>query len=123
MLSPDWRFHQMSSEACAGGSGPAGCGICQSNSHGITRRRFVQGLVASGVIAGLDLWRWPALAAKSAAGPPILSGNSFNLIVERVLVNYTGRAAYATAVNGSVPAPTLRWREGDTVTLAVSNRL
>jgi CopA family copper-resistance protein len=29
----------------------------------------------------------------------------------------------ATGVNGSVPAPILRWREGDTVTLAVTNRL
>jgi FtsP/CotA-like multicopper oxidase with cupredoxin domain len=29
----------------------------------------------------------------------------------------------ATAVNGSVPGPTLRWREGDAVTLAVTNRL
>ncbi len=29
----------------------------------------------------------------------------------------------ATAVNGPVPAPTLRWREGDTVTLRVTNRL
>ena len=44
-------------------------------------------------------------------------------MVERIPVNYTGRRAYATAVNGSVPAPTLRWREGDTVTVAVSNRL
>ncbi|MFX8766408.1 multicopper oxidase domain-containing protein, partial [Acinetobacter baumannii] len=29
----------------------------------------------------------------------------------------------ATAVNGTVPAPTLRFREGDTVTLRVHNRL
>ncbi len=38
-------------------------------------------------------------------------------------MNYGGRAANAIAVNGSVPGPTLRWREGDTVTIAVSNRL
>jgi FtsP/CotA-like multicopper oxidase with cupredoxin domain len=80
-------------------------------------------VVAGGVIASLDLWRWPAFADKSTAAPVIRSGNSFNLVVEQVPVNYTGRPAYATAVNGSVPAPTLRWREGDTVTLAVSNRL
>ena len=34
-----------------------------------------------------------------------------------------GRRATAVGVNGQVPAPILRWREGDTVTLAVSNRL
>src|ERR1700730_1605972 len=86
------------------------------NSHGITRRRFVLGIVAGGVIAGLDLWRWPASvsASTSAAGPSILSGNHWNLVAHQVPVNYTGRTAYATAVNGSVPGPTLRWREGDT---------
>jgi CopA family copper-resistance protein len=93
------------------------------SSKPLTRRRFVQGIVTGGVIAALDAWRWPALAAKSLASPSILSGNLFNLVVEQVPVNYTGRSAYATAVNGSVPAPTLRWREGDTVTLAVRNRL
>ncbi|GBR02444.1 copper oxidase [Acetobacter oeni] len=29
----------------------------------------------------------------------------------------------ATGINGSMPAPTLRWREGDTVEIAVTNRL
>ena len=29
----------------------------------------------------------------------------------------------ATTVNGTLPAPTLRWQEGDTVTLRVTNRL
>ena len=28
----------------------------------LSRRRFVQGLVAGGVFAGLDLWRWPRVA-------------------------------------------------------------
>jgi CopA family copper-resistance protein len=113
----------MSSETLDGGSSPAPRGSWRSNSRGITRRRFVQGIVAGGVMAGLDLWRWPAFAAKSSAGPATLSGNLFNLVVEQVSVNYAGRPAYATAVNGLVPAPTLRWREGDTVTLSVTNRL
>jgi FtsP/CotA-like multicopper oxidase with cupredoxin domain len=38
-------------------------------------------------------------------------------------VNFTGRRSVATAVNGFVPGPILRWREGDTITLAVTNRL
>lgn len=91
----------------------------------LSRRRFVQSVLASGAIAAFDLWRWPAsvVAFVRAAGPPILSGNYFNLLAEQVPVNFTGRPAYATTVNGSVPGPTLRWREGDTVTLAVTNRL
>jgi FtsP/CotA-like multicopper oxidase with cupredoxin domain len=80
-------------------------------------------VLAGGVMAGLDLWRWPAFAEKTAGGPPVLSGNSFNLVVEQIPVNFTGRPSVATAVNGSVPAPILRWREGDTVTISVTNRL
>ncbi|MGH8189675.1 MAG: copper resistance system multicopper oxidase, partial [Steroidobacteraceae bacterium] len=37
--------------------------------------------------------------------------------------NYTGAPRMAVALNGQVPAPTLRFREGDTVTLRVTNRL
>jgi hypothetical protein len=38
-------------------------------------------------------------------------------------VNFTGAARMATTVNGLLPGPTLRWREGTTVTLRVTNRL
>ena len=38
-------------------------------------------------------------------------------------MNLTGQPGIATAVNGRLPAPLLRWREGDTITLRVSNRL
>ncbi|HLK80756.1 MAG TPA: copper resistance system multicopper oxidase [Xanthobacteraceae bacterium] len=95
----------------------------QTASPGITRRRFVQGVAASAIVSALGLWRWPIPACASAARPTILSGNYFRLVIERVQVNYTGRVADATAVNGLVPGPTLRWQEGDTVTLAVTNRL
>jgi CopA family copper-resistance protein len=89
----------------------------------LSRRRFVQGLVAGGVIAGFDLWRMPAMAMRSPAEQAVLTGNHFDLAIDEVPVNFTGRAAIATAVNGSIPGPLLRWREGDTVTIAVTNRL
>ena len=38
-------------------------------------------------------------------------------------INFTGSDRTAFTVNGSVPAPLLRWREGDTVTLRVANTL
>jgi CopA family copper-resistance protein len=38
-------------------------------------------------------------------------------------MNFTGHPRVAFTVNGSVPAPTLRWKEGDTVTLRVANTL
>ncbi|MBF6570199.1 MAG: copper resistance system multicopper oxidase [Candidatus Binataceae bacterium] len=90
---------------------------------GITRRRFVHGAIAGGAMTALNLWSWPVEAKKSAIGPALLSGNHFDLAIERVPVNFTGQPAYANAVNGSVPGPTLRLREGENVTLSVTNRL
>jgi CopA family copper-resistance protein len=53
----------------------------------------------------------------------VLSGTEFNLEIGESPVNFTGTPRMATTVNGSLPAPTLRWREGDTITLRVKNRL
>ena len=89
----------------------------------MSRRRFVQGLIAGGVIAGFDLWRWPAFATTSLSEPPVLTGSHFDLIVDQMPVNFTGRNRVATTINGSIPGPLLRWREGDTVTISVTNRL
>ncbi len=90
----------------------------------ISRRRFVQGLAAGGAIAGFNLWRLPAWAGlKERAQQNELTGNRFDLVIEDIAANFTGRPAIATAVNGSIPAPLLRWREGDDVTISVTNRL
>jgi CopA family copper-resistance protein len=52
-----------------------------------------------------------------------VSGSHFELTLDTLPVNFTGRSAVATGINGSSPGPTLRWREGVTVTIAVTNRL
>lgn len=95
----------------------------ETKKRAITRRRFVQGVAAGAVTAGLGLWRLPKLARAGTAPAPSLSGNSFDLTIEEVPVNFTGRQSVATAINGLVPGPTLRWREGDTVTISVTNHL
>src|SRR5260370_3718685 len=87
----------------------------------LTRRRFVREVRAAG---DLSLAPWPlrtVLAAPSRA--PVLSGTEFALAIEPVPLTIDGSQATATGVNGQVPAPILRWREGDTLTLAVTNRL
>ncbi len=62
--------------------------------------------------------------AWAAMRPPAeLSGTDFHLQIGAREVSFTGRRRTATAVNGQIPAPLLRWREGDTVTLRVTNRL
>ncbi|QUP55927.1 copper resistance system multicopper oxidase (plasmid) [Ralstonia syzygii] len=93
----------------------------------LPRRRFVQGLAAGGVIAGLGLGG--IAPSSSAAGAtalgtaPVLRGTEFDLVIDETPVNFTGKPAMATTINGMLPGPTLRWREGDTVTLRVTNRL
>jgi FtsP/CotA-like multicopper oxidase with cupredoxin domain len=73
-----------------------------------SRRQFVTGLAAGGVIA-------------AGVGP--LKASALSLEIGELPVNFTGRPRLATVVNGSLPAPLLRFREGDEVVLAVTNRL
>ena len=86
----------------------------------VTRRRFVQGILGAGVVATAP---WPLRGPAAAAPTSVLSGTSFNLEIGHLPVNITGRPRTAMAFNGQIPGPTLHWREGDTVTLNVTNRL
>ena len=90
-----------------------------------SRRRFVHGLAAGGVMLGLAHWARPARSATdtSTGAAPVLRGTEFNLEVAESPVNFTGSPRMATTINGSIPAPTLRWREGDEITIRVTNRL
>ena len=88
-----------------------------------SRRTFVKGLAAGGAAAGLGLWRPSAWASTDAGGPSTLTGTEFDLTIGETLMNVTGSPRRAVTVNGAVPAPTLRWREGDTVTVRVANTL
>ena len=87
----------------------------------IGRRRFVQGLAAGGALAALGGWR--AALAQPARQAAELRGTEFHLEIGETPVNFTGATRVGTTVNGQIPAPLLRWREGDTVTLHVTNRL
>ncbi|MGH8352157.1 MAG: copper resistance system multicopper oxidase [Pseudomonas sp.] len=88
-----------------------------------SRRTFVKGLTAGGILAGLGLWRSPVWAVTSPGQPTMLSGTEFDLFIGETPVNITGSARTAMTINGTLPGPILRWREGDTVTLRVKNRL
>ncbi len=91
----------------------------------LSRRRFVQGLALGGVVAGSGLWRASdALAAvPRTLAASELRGTDLSLAIGRSTVDFTGRARSAVTVNGSLPAPILRWREGDTVSIRVANTL
>ena len=90
----------------------------------LSRRRFVQGLAAGGVLAATPAWLQAAVNGATALGSaPVLSGREIDLVIAETPVNFTGVTRMATTINGSIPAPTLRLREGDDVTIRVTNRL
>jgi CopA family copper-resistance protein len=94
----------------------------------LSRRRFVQGVALGGAVAGVGLLRPVRAQAQAAAVAgngqlSVLSGTEFALDIGETPVNYTGAARLATTVNGGVPGPTLRWKQGDTVSLRVRNQL
>ena len=75
---------------------------------------------------GLSPFARPAFAASEATttgAAPLLRGTEFDLVIAESPVNFTGKPRMATTINGSIPGPTLHWREGDTVTIRVTNRL
>ena len=89
----------------------------------VSRRQFVTGLSASAMMGGLGLLAPGLLNAASHGDMPVLDGPVFDLTIAEMMVNFTGQPRIATAINGSIPAPLLRMREGDDITLRVTNRM
>jgi FtsP/CotA-like multicopper oxidase with cupredoxin domain len=85
----------------------------------LSRRSFMQALGAGLFVLG---------APRSASWgqgqtQTVLTGTHFDLQIGEAPFNFTGNKRIGTVVNGQIPAPLLRWRQGDTVTLRVANRL
>ena len=78
----------------------------------VTRRRFVQGAAGGGAS-----FLWP----RALTAAPLQ--DAWALEIAEVPVTVTGRQARATVANGTLPAPTLRFRQGEHVTIHVTNRL
>jgi CopA family copper-resistance protein len=90
----------------------------------MSRRKFVTGAAAGAALLGLGLPTKLSFAATSTRRPvPTLRGLDFDIDIAYKTVNFTGRERPATAINGSLPGPILRWREGDRVTLRATNHL
>ena len=85
------------------------------------RRQFVKGLTASAFLAGLA----PSgvFSAPKTTNNPVLTGNTFDLTLGEMLVNFTGKRRMATTINGSLPGPTLRMKEGEEITIRVTNKM
>ncbi|WP_457597725.1 copper resistance system multicopper oxidase [Hydrogenimonas sp.] len=87
------------------------------------RRDFLKGslsMAAAEWAMGL-----PAFGSEAAIRKPTreLRGREFHLTLEPTVVNIAQKPQVATLVNGMLPGPTLRWREGEEVTIHVTNKL
>ncbi|MDE2421167.1 MAG: copper resistance system multicopper oxidase [Gammaproteobacteria bacterium] len=91
--------------------------------HQLSRRQFVQGVAIAGLAVSSGVWAKSTKPSVIAAQMPNLKGNQFDLTIDEALVNYTGKSRIATVINGSLPAPVLHFKEGETVTIRVTNRL
>ncbi|WP_372741186.1 copper resistance system multicopper oxidase [Neptunomonas sp.] len=89
----------------------------------LTRRLFVKGLAAGGVLSAMPRLLSANTNDTRLGSAPVLSGQLITLVIAETAVSFTGVRRMATTINGSIPAPTLRLREGDEVTIRVSNRL
>ncbi len=88
------------------------------------RRRFLQIAAAAG--AGITLealfsaCTWAVSASESIRTD---TGLIINLVISKVLLEIDSKAAKPITVNGLLPGPLLRFREGETVTIHVINQL
>ncbi|RAN42175.1 copper resistance system multicopper oxidase, partial [Hyphomonas sp. GM-8P] len=90
------------------------------------RRHFLQGSALMGLSSMLPaalLPAWARSASDGNTGLPRETATEFNLSVGRFPVRIDGRAGEAVGVNGTLPAPLIRFREGDEITLNVTNTL
>lgn len=85
----------------------------------LSRRRFLQAAGAGLFVLGApDRASWAQSQTQT-----VLTGSHFDLQIGAAPCNFTGNKRIGTVVNGQIPGPLLRWREGDTITLRVVNRL
>ncbi|AQR75113.1 copper resistance system multicopper oxidase [Sphingomonas sp. LM7] len=92
----------------------------------INRRQLLRGatLTAGGFAAVSWLPAWAQTVSPGIVRPlPTLSGNDITLKIARMTLALDGRKSKAIGINGTVPAPLLRLREGQTVRLNVVNDL
>ncbi len=92
----------------------------------LDRRSLLHAAVVGGGLLGMQGFL-PAWAQTGSPGLradlPTLTGTNIDLTVGQSPFTVNGRTATATTINGLLPAPLLRLREGQNVRLAVSNQL
>ena len=69
------------------------------------------------------LWMVALLVAGVFSTPAFAKTTEYNLTIDRTPVNITGHEVTKVTVNGGIPAPTLRFTEGDEAVIHVTNKI
>ena len=94
-----------------------------------TRRGFLKGLGAglfvTGISSALPLpsWALPSPKTLHEGLDQYAAQSHYDLAFRYMPLTIDGNTTQATAINGTVPAPLIRWREGDNVTMDVTNHM
>ncbi len=95
-------------------------------SSNLDRRALLRGAAIGGVGLGLADW-FPAWAQPVSAGIarplPTVGGTDIALRIAHQMMMIDGRESHAIGINGTVPAPLIRLKQGTTVRLSVTNDL
>ncbi|MCL5669199.1 MAG: copper resistance system multicopper oxidase [Gammaproteobacteria bacterium] len=96
------------------------------NNNPLTRRHFLKGMAAMGLLTGLDSLA-PAYAAQYDGLPKTTGagedGQALDLRIQRTRLRIGEREAQAVTINGSIPGTLVRLREGQNAVLRVTNEL
>ncbi|WP_408872197.1 copper resistance system multicopper oxidase [Gluconobacter roseus] len=90
---------------------------------GLTRRRFVTGLGAGGLLATLPRTSQASSAKASSGLIPPMPSDRWHLTIGHTRISLDGKTMHAPTAGGTVPGPILRWKQGDTVSISVTNTL
>jgi len=92
----------------------------------INRRQLLRGTAigAGGLALGSALPVWAQTEAPGlAAGLPTLSGPDVQLTIDHLMMTIDGWQSHGIGINGTVPAPLIRLRQGQNARLSVTNHL
>jgi len=92
----------------------------------LDRRSLLRGAALGGTGLAVANWypAWAQPVSRGIAKPvPELSGDTISLRIAQEMVSVDGRQAHVIAMNGTVPAPLLRLREGQAVRITIDNAL
>lgn len=96
------------------------------NDHTVTRRELIKGIGTLGLLASLErlvpAYSWVS-ATDFAGQTSRRAGEAIDLRIGEQRIRFDGRGGNAMTINGSLPGPLVRLRQGENATLRVTNQL